>query len=153
MDDASDRRSARRPLAQRALLVADTEIEIPFQDIDAAHVVWHGNYFRYFEQARAMLLRHIGYDYPAMRDSGVAWPVVDARARFVQPLRYAQRIRVQAGLIEWENRLRVDYLVTDAADGRRLATGTTVQCAVTMDTWELQLVSPPALLERLKPWL
>ncbi len=145
--------TARQPLAKRALLVAQVELEIPFQDIDAAQIVWHGNYFRYFEQARAELLRMIGYDYPDMRASGFAWPLVDVRARFVRPVRYAQRIRVEAGLVEWENRLKVDYLVTDAADGTRLGTGVTVQCAVRWDDWELQLASPPALLERLKPWL
>lgn len=145
--------SARRPLAERALLRAQVELEIPFQDVDAVQIVWHGNYFRYFEVARARLLRRIGYDYPEMSASGFLWPLIDVHARFVRPVRYAQRIRVEAGLVEWENRLKVDYLVTDAVDATRLGTGSTVQCAVTADTWELQLASPPVFLERLKPWL
>lgn len=147
------RRSPRRSLAERALLTAHIELQVPFQDVDAAQIVWHGNYFRYFEQARAELLRKIGYDYPEMRDSGFAWPLVDARARFVRPARYAQWIGIEAGLVEWENRMTVDYRVSDAASGRRLGRGTTVQCAVTIDNWELQLASPPALVDRLKPWL
>jgi acyl-CoA thioester hydrolase len=73
--------------------------------------------------------------------------------RFVQALRYGQRIRVLAGLMEWENRLKVDYLVRDVASGKRLTTGYTIQCAVDARTWELQLVSPPALLDRLKGYL
>lgn len=153
MDDAARRPSPRRSLSQRALLTAHIELQIPFQDVDAAQIVWHGNYFRYFEQARAELLRKIGYDYPQMRDSGFAWPLVDTRARFTRAVRYAQWIRVEAGLMEWQNRLRVDYRITDADDGTRLGRGSTVQCAVTIDGWELQLESPPALLERLEPWL
>lgn len=145
--------SARRPLAERALLVAHVLVDVPFQDVDAAQIVWHGNYFRYFEQARAELLRRVDYDYPQMRASGFVWPLVDAHARFVQPVRYAQKIRVEAGMVEWENRLKVDYLITDATAGTRLGTGSTIQCAVTLDTWDLQLASPPAFLERLKPWL
>lgn len=144
---------ARRTLADRALFVAHTDIEIAFPDVDAAQIVWHGNYFRYFETARAVLLRVIGYDYAQMRESGFAWPVIDAHARFIKPLTYAQIIRVQAGLTEWENRMKVEYVITDAGTGERLAGGETVQCAVTIDTWELQLVSPPALLERLKNYL
>lgn len=147
------RPAPRRSLAERSLLTAHIDLQIPFQDVDAVQIVWHGNYFRYFEAARAVLLRRVDYDYPEMRDSGFAWPLVDAHARFVRPVRYAQWIRVEAGLVEWENRMKVEYRVTDAENGTRLGRGTTVQCAVTVDTWELQLVSPPALLDRLKPWL
>ncbi len=68
-------------------------------------------------------------------------------------MRYGQRIRVQAGLTEWQNRLKVDYLVHDAGDGRRLTTGYTIQCAVASGSGELQLVSPPVLLQRLKDYL
>ncbi|HEX7339140.1 MAG TPA: acyl-CoA thioesterase [Rhodanobacteraceae bacterium] len=147
------RSAARRPLAERALITATLDVDVPFQDVDGAQIIWHGNYFRYFEAVRAQLLRRINYDYPQMLASGYAWPVVDAQARFLRPIRYAQRIRILAGLVEWANRLKVDYLVSDPADGTRLATGTTVQCAVTADTWQLQLASPAALIDRLKPWL
>lgn len=146
-------RKGRRSLEQRALVHAGLDMEVPFPDVDAAGIAWHGNYFRYFEAARAVLLRKIGYDYPEMRASGFAWPLVDCHARFVKPLTYAQDIRVEAGLVEWENRMKVEYVITDAATGERLATGETVQCAVTLDTWELQLASPPALLDCLKSYL
>lgn len=136
-----------------ALLTAEEELEIPFQDLDPMHIAWHGNYFRYFEAARVKLLRSIDYDYPQMQASQFAWPLIEAHVRFVQALRYGQRIRVLAGLMEWENRLKVDYLVRDAASGKRLTTGYTIQCAVDARTWELQLVSPPALLDRLKGYL
>lgn len=137
----------------QALISAEAEMEVPFQDVDAMQVAWHGNYFRYFEAARAKLFRSIDYDYPRMRATGHMWPIVDLRVRFVQPLRYAQRIRITAGLTEWENRMKIIYLIEDAESGRKLATGWTVQCAVDINTGELQLVSPPALLERLKSYL
>lgn len=136
-----------------ALLTAETELEVPFQDLDPMRIAWHGNYFRYFEAARVKLLRSIGYDYPAMEASNYSWPMIEVHVRFVQALRYGQRIRVLAGLMEWENRLKVDYQVSDADSGRRLTTGYTIQCAVDAKTGELQLVSPPALLDRLKEYL
>lgn len=49
--------------------------------------------------------------------------------------------------------MKIIYLIEDAESGRKLATGWTVQCAVDINTGELQLVSPPALLERLKSYL
>jgi acyl-CoA thioester hydrolase len=136
-----------------ALLTAEAEIEVPFQDLDPMQVAWHGNYFRYFEAARVKLLRMIDYDYPVMQASGYSWPLIEAHVRFIQALRYGQLIRVQAGLVEWENRLRLEYQVQDAATAKRLTTGHTIQCAVDAKSGELQLVSPPALLTRLKAYL
>lgn len=135
-----------------ALLTAEAELEVPFQDLDPMDVAWHGNYFRYFEAARVKLLRAIDYDYPAMKASGYSWPIIEAHVRFVQSLRYGQLIRVRAGLTEWENRLKLEYLVEDAGDGRRLTTGYTIQCAVD-GKGELQLISPPVLRQRLKDYL
>ncbi|MBU6469513.1 MAG: acyl-CoA thioesterase [Gammaproteobacteria bacterium] len=136
-----------------ARLAAQVEIEVPFQDVDLMQVVWHGNYFRYFEAARAALLRKINYDYPEMQASQYLWPIVELKARFVQPMRYAQRIQVRAELQEWESRLKIAYRVQDAASGKRLSSGYTIQCAVDARSGELQLVSPPVLRERLKEYL
>lgn len=132
------------------LLAASVECEVPFQDLDPMDVVWHGNYFRYFELARAALLRKLDYDYPAMKASGYLWPIVDTRVKFVKPARYAQRLRVTAALAEWENRLRIDYEIVDADNGERLTRGHTIQCAVDAASGELQLVSPAALRDRIR---
>jgi acyl-CoA thioester hydrolase len=136
-----------------ALLKAEVELEVPFQDLDPMQIAWHGNYFRYFEAARVKLLRAIDYDYPVMEASGFSWPLIEAHVRFVQALRYGQMIRVTAGLVEWENRLKIDYLVSDPKSDQRLTTGYTIQCAIQVKSGELQLVSPPALLQRLKGYL
>ena len=136
-----------------ALITAEAELEVPFQDLDPMQVAWHGNYFRYFEAARVKLLRMIDYDYPAMQASGYSWPLIEAHVRFIQALRYGQLIRVQTGLVEWENRLKLEYVVHDAASGKRLTTGYTIQCAIETESGELQLVSPPALLQKLKAYL
>jgi acyl-CoA thioester hydrolase len=138
---------------QKALITTQVEIEVPFQDVDPMQIAWHGNYFRYFETARAALLRSIDYDYPQMEASHFLWPIIEVHVRYVQPLLYAQRVQIQAGLVEWENRMKIDYLIRDIASGKRLTNGYTMQCAIDARTRELQLVSPPALLERLKPYL
>ncbi|EQD52826.1 thioesterase superfamily protein [mine drainage metagenome] len=140
-------------MSKKVLLSSEVEMEIPFQDVDAMQVVWHGNYFRYFEAARSMLLRKINYDYTEMRDSNYLWPIIGAHLRFVQAARYRQHILVKADLVEWENRLKIDYLIRDAENGVRLTTGYTIQCAVNRITNELQLVSPPDLTIRLTPYL
>ncbi|MDR3055419.1 MAG: acyl-CoA thioesterase [Zoogloeaceae bacterium] len=125
------------------------ELRIPFHDLDPLEICWHGHYVRYFELARTALLQSIDYDYPKMRESGYAWPVIEFFIRYAQPLFYQQRVQVEAYLMEWENRLKIDYLIRDVESGRRLTRGHTVQVAVEMQTREMSLVTPAVLLEKL----
>lgn len=120
-----------------------------FHDLDPMDVVWHGNYIRYFEQARCALLARLGYDYPAMHDSGYAWPVVDLRVKYMRPLAYGQQAAVRATIVEWENRLKIDYEIRDQATGQRLTRGSSIQVAVDMASGEMCYVCPPVLWERL----
>ncbi len=128
---------------------ASIELEVPFHDVDMMEVAWHGHYVRYFEIARCKLLGQLDYNYPQMRDSGYAWPVIDLHVRYVQPLRFQQKVTVTAWIAEWENRLRVQYLVSDSASGARLTKGHTDQVAINIKTHELLLASPAILLEKL----
>ncbi len=129
----------------------DTEVtlEIPFHDVDAMEVAWHGHYVKYFEIARCALLDSIAYNYREMAESGYAWPVIDLRIRYAQPLFFQQKIKVRAQLTEWENRLKIDYRISDAATGRRLSKGSTVQVAVAIESGEMQYVSPAILFTKL----
>lgn len=125
------------------------EIQIPFQDIDAMEIVWHGNYPRYLEIARCALLDCIDYGYPRMRDSGYAWPVIDMRIKYIKPLRFQQRILVHAELKEYENRLKTDFVITDACSGEKLSKAYSIQVAVDMKHGEMCFVSPPVIREKL----
>ena len=127
----------------------EIELSPGFHDLDPMDIVWHGNYVRYLELARCALLQTIDYDYPQMRESGYAWPVVDLRCKYVRPVRYGQRILVKATITEWENRLRMDYLVRDAETGDVIHRAHTLQVAVDLGTGEMCYASPPVLFERL----
>ncbi|HEX9395807.1 MAG TPA: thioesterase family protein [Burkholderiales bacterium] len=128
---------------------AEAELEIPFFDVDPMLIVWHGHYVKYFEVARCALLRQIGYDYPEMQASGYVWPVVELYLRYALPARYGQRVTATASLLEYENRLKIGYVIADRANGERLTKGWSVQVAVHAATQELQFVSPQVLLDKL----
>ena len=66
-------------------------------------VVWHGNYPRYLEQARCILLDRIDYNYSQMIASGYIWPIVDMRIKYVRSVRFGQEIRVTATIAEFES--------------------------------------------------
>lgn len=128
---------------------AAVDILVPFHDVDMMEVVWHGYYAKYFEIARCALLDTIDYNYPQMRDSGFAWPIIDLRIRYIKPVAFRQVISVSAAIVEWESRLKIDYLVTDKQTGKRLCKGFTVQVAVDIPTKTMLYESPRVLYEKL----
>jgi acyl-CoA thioester hydrolase len=137
-------------MRKRGVYAVETAVTVPFFDVDSMNVVWHGHYVKYLEQARCALLDAIGYGYDAMLASGYAWPVIDLQLRYMNPAIFGQRLTVRAELVEWENRLKIHYLITDAEHGTRLTRASSVQVAVRMDNREMQLVSPAPLLDAVR---
>jgi acyl-CoA thioester hydrolase len=131
------------------MIETEIVIEIPFHDVDAVGVAWHGHYVKYLEIARCALLDKIDYNYPQMKASGYAWPVIDLRIRYPRPLYFQQKVRVKARLVEWENRLKVSYLIEDLETGQRLTKAYTVQVAIDMESGEMLYVSPEILFQKL----
>jgi len=125
------------------------DLEIPFHDVDMMEVVWHGHYAKYFEIARCALLEKIDYNYPQMRDSGYTWPVIDLNMRYIKPAVFGQIITVQAAIVEWENRLKINYLIIDKDTGARLTKGHSIQVAVDMRTKGMCFESPRILFKKL----
>lgn len=134
---------------KQVLLSAETIIDVPFHDCDPMQVVWHGNYARYFEVARCELLRKIDYDYMAMQASGYCWPIVDMRTKYIGSAVFAQKIVVNAELVEYESRLKINYLISCLETGVKLTKGYTVQVAVDLSNQEMQYVSPAVFLDKI----
>ena len=129
--------------------IAETETQVQFFDLDPMEVVWHGHYVKYLEIIRGVLLDTINYNYAQMKASGYVWPVVDMHVRYAASATFGQRLKLRAEIVEWENRLKIGYLISDAASGRRLTRASTTQVAVEIVSGEMCFVSPPVLLERL----
>ena len=135
------------------VLHADTEILVPFFDVDTMHVVWHGNYVKYLEVARCALLDKIGHNYTHMVESGYAWPIIDLQLRYVRGAVFGQRLNVRASLVEWENRLKINYLISDLQTGERLTRASSVQVAVEVSSREMQLASPKVFTDAVERML
>ncbi|WP_414017204.1 acyl-CoA thioesterase [Aeromonas jandaei] len=130
-------------------LSAEVDVTVPFHDVDMMAVAWHGHYLRYIELARCALLDRIDYNYPQMEASGYLWPVIDVRMKYIAPLRFGQTVRVRATLVEYQHRLKIDYLLCDPQSGKRTSKGYTVQVAVSKQSGEMCLASPQVLLDKL----
>lgn len=125
------------------------EITVPFHDVDPMNVVWHGNYFRYFEIAREALLKQFDYGYRQMQDSGYLWPIIATHVKYIASATFEQQIQVYATLTEYENRLKINYQVVDKLTGKRLTTGYTIQVAVELSSREMLFASPQIVLDKL----
>ena len=130
-------------------LTHEIELVPAFHDVDSMDVVWHGHYVKYLELARCALLDKFDYGYTRMRESGYAWPVVDLRMKYSRSATFDQPLVVRAEIVEWENRLKMDYTIRDARTGERLHRATSIQVAVDMATREMLYVCPRVLWERL----
>lgn len=137
----------------KAIVSATQPIEVQFYDLDPMNVVWHGNYPRFFEAVRRTLMLSLGYGYEDMRRSGFMWPIIAMHVRYYRPLRLGAKAEISCGIVEWENRLKISYLIRDLDSGKKVTTGHTVQVAVDMTTEEMQWRSPPVLFEKLAPYL
>ena len=128
---------------------AEVEMQVQFFDLDPMEIVWHGRYVKYLEVVRCALLDSIGYNYVDMKASGYAWPMIDMHLRYVAPATFGQRLTLRADLVEWEDRLKIEYLVSDSATGKRLNRASTTQVAVDIASGEMCFASPPVLFEKL----
>ena len=140
-------------MRSKGVLHTDTEILVPFFDVDTMNVVWHGHYVKYLEVARCALLDKIGHNYDAMVASGYAWPVIDLQLRYVRGAVFGQKLNVRANLVEWENRLKISYLISDLQTGERLTRASSVQVAVDMSSREMQLASPKVFTDAVERML
>mgnify|MGYP000624834714 FL=1 len=134
-------------MRSQGVMHVDTEVLVPFFDVDSMLVVWHGHYVKYLEVARCALLDRLDHNYLQMQASGYAWPVIDLQLRYMRGATFGQRLTVRASLVEWENRLKINYLISDAISGERMTRASSVQVAVHIASGEMQMASPQVMLD------
>lgn len=124
------------------------ELEVPFHDVDAVGVVWHGHYYKYMEIARTALLRSRALDSRDLLGLRFGMVMVESRCRHIAPLRYGDRARVTAWFRDVTHRICIDYEIRSVDRGTRVARGRTVLASVTPDG-RLLLRTPAPMLDRL----
>ena len=125
---------------------ATVRFSVPFCDVDAMQVVWHGNYFKYFDAARDRLFSDAGLDlYRAVGDRGVVFPITRTQTKHIRPLRFRDEVLCKATLVEAECRLVVDFEIRLADSGTICAKGRTEQAAVHLADGSLELRLPESI--------
>jgi acyl-CoA thioester hydrolase len=132
---------------------AEIEFNVEFYDVDSMRIVWHGNYIKYFEKARCALLEKIGYNYCDMEESGWGFPVAGISAKYVNSLRFLDRVKARAILTEYENCIKIKYELYNAETGQLCTKGESTQMAVNVASGESTMICPPVFISRVKALL
>ena len=76
--------------------VGETRVRVRYAETDQMGVVYHANYFVWFEVGRVELMRQRGLDYKQMEaEEGCGIAVVEATARYKAPARYDEELIVE----------------------------------------------------------
>lgn len=114
-----------RPAVQNS--VCETRVRVRYAETDQMGVVYHSNYFIWFEVGRVELLRQLGFSYRQMEQEDQCFiAVVDARCRYKAPARYDDEIAIRTQLKNVrESVIHFGYEAVRVSDGTVLAEGET----------------------------
>jgi acyl-CoA thioester hydrolase len=91
------------------MFTTSTQIRVRYAETDQMGVVYHSNYFPYFESARAESIRELGYTYADMEKMGVIMPVVDVHCRYLRPAKYDDLLTVKTMLKELPVHHKIEF--------------------------------------------
>ena len=124
----------------------EIEHKVAFYELDPMQIVWHGNYYKYFEDARSALLRSRGVDlFDFYKKSRCVFPIIKTATKHIYPLRYGDEFICRATVAECREKLVVDFELRLKQDGKVCVKARTEQVAVQMPEGELQFELPAAI--------
>jgi len=121
------------------------EFEVPFHDVDRMGIVWHGHYIKYMEYARTKLFQQLGLGGEISAKFPYSWVVIESKVRHVAPLRFEDRVEVEARLVDVDYRIHVAFEIKNLTDNKRSAKAHTM-CATLDPEGEMLLETPSDLL-------
>ena len=129
------------PKSATIATTALSRIRVRYAETDQMGIVYHSNYFIWFEVGRVDLLRQLGFTYREMEQKdGCYIAVVDARCRFKAPARYDDEIVIRTHLKNVrESLVHFGYEAVRDNDGTLLAEGETMHIVTDPDMRKREL--------------
>jgi len=125
-----------------------TTVRVRYAETDQMGVVYHSNYFLYFEVGRTDYMRQIGLPYRDMEAAGAHMVVVETSARFRAPARYDDVLVIETRPVQVTAvRVTFEYRIRREGETEVLVEGSTVLACLGDDMRPRRL--PPALEDRL----
>jgi acyl-CoA thioester hydrolase len=113
-------------------MTTETRVRVRYAETDQMGVVYHANYFIWFEVGRVEMIRQMGLDYKTMeREEMTAIAVVEATCRYKSPARYDDELIIRTHISGIRGSvLRFTYAIHRATDDLLLCEGSTTHVAV-----------------------
>lgn len=109
------------------------EFHVSYGETDAMRVVYYGEYFHWFERARAQLIRERGMSYAVVEERGIMLPVREATCRYLRPARYDDLVTIHCRIASWGKASLVFEYDALGQDNCVLAKGSTEHACVNLD--------------------
>lgn len=117
---------------KRRYIKVEIPVQVRFSEVDAMRVVWHGNYLKYFEDAREALGAEKNLDYLDIANKGYFVPIVRSEIDHLWPILYGSTVKVIARLYDSPAaKIIHEYEVWDMDENKLSAKGHTIQVFVT----------------------
>lgn len=84
-----------RKLKKAPYVVYKYDTVVRFSEVDAMSIVWHGNYFLFFEDGRDGLGEHYGMGIKDFAANGIQAPVVNADISYYKPISFRDKITIE----------------------------------------------------------
>jgi acyl-CoA thioester hydrolase len=121
----------------------EARLKVPFHDLDPMQVVWHGNYFKYFEIARDGLLNKLDVNLQSFsHDTQFVFPVIRTSTKHIFPLRHNDDFTCKATLIEAKFKIVVAFEIRLIKDNILCAKGKSEQAAVKFPEMKIMFQLP-----------
>ena len=91
------------------MFVSETLLRVRYAETDQMGVVYHSNYFPWFESARAESIRQLGFSYADMEKMGIVMPVIEVQCRYLRPAVYDDLLRIKVILKELPVHHKIEF--------------------------------------------
>ena len=131
------------------MMSLEVEVPVRFSEVDSLHIVWHGHYVRYFEDAREAFGRTYDLHYLDVYRKGFITPIVKLVCDYKKPLMYGDTAIVRITYIDTEAaKIMFRYEILKKGSSDVIATGETIQ--VFLDNEKNLLLTVPEFFEEWK---
>ena len=134
------------------MFTTETQLRVRYAETDQRGVVYHSNYFPYFETARAESIRQLGFTYADMEKMGIIMPVIEVQCRYLRPALYDDLLTIKVILkdLPVHHKIEFHHEVLNEK-GELLATGKIILYFMEAKTMK-RTTMPEQLLQKLQPY-
>jgi len=121
-------------------VIHDALVRVRYAETDQMGVVYHSNFFIWFEIGRVELLRSLGFSYRELESDGYHLPVVEVRCRYKAAALYDDTLLIRTRMVNLRPSLiTFGYETIRQSDRTLLAEGESTHIVVGAEKKKVQL--------------